>query len=88
MKAKEYIIELQNKDINVETINEFIKKFLNEGQELMTNRGSSDNATLGVLREMDNKWRSIARSIPEIKPDGYRTLIIKFMPEVKNRLNW
>lgn len=88
MKAKEYIARLQEGPITSKEAEKLLIDFLDEGTALGEQRGSSDAVMLGIFREMDLKWRAVARKVPEIKPDGYREFLVSKIPNLKNSLGW
>ena len=92
-KAKQYIEQLKDfKSLSKEeqdvVLFDFYKEFLNEGIELMEQRGETDKIMIGILNELDNKWKSIASKCPFLNKDGYRNSLMSDMPSVKLLMGW
>ncbi len=91
MKAKDYAERFKKEmsdDEFTRVLYDTLVDFLKEGQEILESRGNGDAIIAGVLREMDLKWQSLARKVPDIKRYGYRDFMMREMPSVKLALGW
>jgi len=97
MKAKEYI-KKYNKKIQLSMTDneklgkiliELLEEFTKEISILMDNRNSTNNKVLiGVLSELDNKWKAISRGINGINPNGFRDYLKIVSPSTVKLMKW
>ena len=98
-KAKEYIKELGELCITSpefeEDFTHFMLNYMEEFKHMSIARGCynrndsrSNNTTIGILNELDNKWKAICRGVPWLREEGFRNYIYKISPGAAIMAKW
>ena len=95
MKAKEYVALCDGLSINTTTnkllarkIIEIDKMFMGEIVELMNSRGTTDKVIIGILNELDNKWKSFASKVDFVTSTMFRERLNDIDPHMSILMGW
>ncbi len=98
MKAKEYVkkykedlerLELEDKDLFARKLKELLDELSAEIGTIMKQRNTESNqALVGVLNELDMKWKAISSKISLLSTNGFRSYIKLISPETLALMNW
>ncbi len=82
--AKQYREYIAQKQEPREALTLTLRAFMKETYDLSSARGGSNEVVLGVVSEMIDKWRALARLLPEarLRPDGYTRYLARYMPPI------
>ena len=95
MKAKEYVamceglsIKTSSNEVLAKKIIEIDKMFMSEISEMMEVRGKSQKVVVGIINELDNKWKSFASKIDFVTPEMFRERLKDIDPAMMYMMNW
>jgi hypothetical protein len=90
MKAKDYIAKYGSTIIaeaetgNTKTASELISELFGEVTAISKARNCQTvEAIIAVVKEINQKYNAIQKSIPCLKPDAIKTIMVERMPELK-----